>query len=265
MKKTVEKLTRNEAMKELALLAAEIAQHDRRYHGEDKPTISDAAYDALKRRNDEIEKRFPDLVRADSPSHRVGSRPSEKFAKVVHARRCFRSTMRSVDEDIADFAARVRRFLGLKENDEIVFTAEPKIDGLSASLRYENGIFVQGATRGDGAEGEDITANLRTIKGRSAAPLRRRAEDLRGARRGLHDAQGFLRAEQAPGERRQAYLRQSAQHRGGRGAPARSGDDGGAAAAFLRLYLGRDERDAGQDPVGHAAGVQGMGASRSAR
>jgi DNA ligase (NAD+) len=158
-----DKLSKAEAEKELARLAAEIAEHDRRYHGEDSPTISDAAYDALKRRNDAIEQRFPDLVRPDSPSHRVGARPLEKFAKVVHAKPMLSLDNAFSDEDIADFAARIRRFLALKEDDEVVFTAEPKIDGLSASLRYEDGMFVQGATRGDGAEGEDITANLRTI------------------------------------------------------------------------------------------------------
>lgn len=162
--KPVDKLTKTEAAKELEHLASEIAEHDRRYHGEDAPTISDAAYDALRQRNQAVEARFPELIRPDSPSHRVGAKASEKFAKVVHVKPMLSLDNAFADEDVADFVARIRRFLGMKDDADLAFTCEPKIDGLSASLRYEDGVFVQGATRGDGSEGEDITANLRTIK-----------------------------------------------------------------------------------------------------
>ena len=161
--KPVVQLTDEEAKAELAQLAEEIAGHDRRYYQEDAPTVTDAEYDALRRRNDEIEKRFPELIRHDSPSARIGAKPAERFEKVRHARPMLSLDNAFTEEDVRDFAARVRRFLGLSETDEVVLVAEPKIDGLSSSLRYEKGVFVLGATRGDGAEGENVTANIRTI------------------------------------------------------------------------------------------------------
>jgi DNA ligase (NAD+) len=159
----VERLTEAQARAELERLAAEIAAHDRRYYQEDAPTVSDAEYDALRRRNEEIEARFPDLVRADSPSRRVGAAPAQKFAKVRHAVPMLSLGNAFSDDDVTEFVDRVRRFLRLPEDEAVAFTAEPKIDGLSCSLRYEHGRLVNGATRGDGFEGEDVTANVRTI------------------------------------------------------------------------------------------------------
>ena len=162
--KPVEDLTEEEAAAALAYLAAEIARNDALYHGRDAPEISDAEYDALKRRNDEIEARFPALIRADSPSRRVGAAPSETFAPVVHARPMLSLDNTFSQEDVEDFVASVYRFLGRLPDNSIAFTAEPKIDGLSMSIRYENGRMVSAATRGDGTTGENVTANIRTIK-----------------------------------------------------------------------------------------------------
>ena len=161
--KPVEALDEAEADAELERLAAEIAEHDRRYYQEDAPLVSDAEYDALRQRNAAIEARFPELKRADSPSARVGVRPAGRFAKVRHAVPMLSLENAFAEDEIHDFFGRVRRFLGLGAEAPIRVTAEPKIDGLSASLRYERGRLVVGATRGDGYEGEEVTANLRTI------------------------------------------------------------------------------------------------------
>ncbi|WP_427024001.1 NAD-dependent DNA ligase LigA [Aureimonas ureilytica] len=156
-------MTKDEAAAELERLAVEMAEHDRRYYEDDAPEITDAEFDALRRRNAAIEARFPDLVRADSPSRKVGSAPSAKFAKIRHAVPMLSLDNAFSDEDVADFARRVRRFLGLSEAAPLAITAEPKIDGLSLSLRYEKGRLVSAATRGDGQVGEDVTANARTL------------------------------------------------------------------------------------------------------
>lgn len=161
--KPVESLTEAEAAEELERLAGEIAAADVAYHQNDAPEITDADYDALRIRNAGIEARFPELIRADSPTGAVGAPPAEGFAKVRHAVPMLSLAKAYTDQDVVDFIERTRRFFGRDADLELAFTAEPKIDGLSASLRYENGMFVQGATRGDGTVGEDITANLKTI------------------------------------------------------------------------------------------------------
>jgi DNA ligase (NAD+) len=159
----VDKLTSEQATQELERLAAEIAEHDRRYHSDDAPTVTDAEYDALRRRNLAIEQAFPDLVREDSPSKRVGGAVSEKFEKVRHAVSMLSLDNAFSDDDVRDFAERVRRYLRLPADEALPLTAEPKIDGLSLSLRYENGRLAVAATRGDGQVGENVTANARTI------------------------------------------------------------------------------------------------------
>jgi DNA ligase (NAD+) len=156
-------LTAAQAKAELARLTAEILRHDALYHQQAAPEISDAEYDALRQRLEAIEARFPKLIRPDSPSHRVGAAPAGGFAEVIHAVPMLSLNNAFDDEEVAEFLARIRRFLGLDAGQEIDLVAEPKIDGLSCSLRYEKGALVQAATRGDGARGENVTANVRTI------------------------------------------------------------------------------------------------------
>ena len=156
-------LTEAEALAELTSLADELAAHDIRYHQEDAPTISDADYDALKRRNGEIEALYPHLVRENSPSFRVGAARSTQFAPLTHGVPMLSLDNAFADDEAVDFDRRIRRFLNLSADELVAYTAEPKIDGLSCSIRYEGGRLVQAATRGDGRTGEDVTANVRTI------------------------------------------------------------------------------------------------------
>ena len=189
-----ENLTEEQAEAELKRLAKVLAEHDKRYYQDDAPSVSDAEYDALRQRNNAIEARFPELIRKDSPTRKVGAAPTGQFKKVRHALPMLSLDNAFADEDVTDFADRIRRFLKLPDDEKLIFTAEPKIDGLSMSLRYEGGKLVTAATRGDGSEGEDVTANIRTLddvpqtlKGKSIP------DGLRGARRSLHAAFGFHR------------------------------------------------------------------------
>lgn len=160
----VSALTDLEAAAELAFLAKRMAELDKAYYQADDPLVSDAEYDALKRRNEAIEARFPHLVRADSPSKKVGAKASEDFAKVTHSVPMLSLGNIFSTDEIFEFSNRIRRFLGLDDDAELAFMAEPKLDGLSFSALYVNGEFVRGATRGDGSVGEDITENLKQIK-----------------------------------------------------------------------------------------------------
>ena len=156
-------LSEAQAAEELAALADSLAAHDLRYHQQDAPTITDAEYDALKRRNLDLETRFPHLIRENSPSLQVGAARAEQFSPVEHGVPMLSLDNAFSNDEAIEFDARIRRFLKLSSTETVAYTAEPKIDGLSASLRYEHGVLVQGATRGDGRVGEDVTANLRTI------------------------------------------------------------------------------------------------------
>jgi DNA ligase (NAD+) len=160
----VAKLTKAQAKVEHKRLTLEIEGHDKAYYQDDAPKISDAGYDALRQRFNAIEARFPEFVTGSSPSQKVGAAPSGRFAKVRHAVPMLSLDNAFAEEDVVDFVGRIRRFLKLGDDDNIDFSAEPKIDGLSMSLRYEGGELVTAATRGDGAEGEDVTANIRTLE-----------------------------------------------------------------------------------------------------
>ena len=163
--KAIDELDEKQAVAELAHLAGEIARHNRLYHTDDAPEISDAEYDALMRRNAALEARFPTLVRADSPGKQVGAAPAGHLAKVSHARAMLSLDNAFSEEEVADFIARVRRFLKLSPAEPVLLTAEPKIDGLSCSLRYEDRRLVLAATRGDGTTGENVTANVAHVAG----------------------------------------------------------------------------------------------------
>ncbi len=253
--KPADDLTEAEAAAELERLAHEIAAHDKRYYQEDEPSISDADYDALRQRNNAIEARFPDLVREDSPSQRVGVAPTGKFATVRHAQPMLSLENAFDDDDVRDFVAQMMRFLGRPADEPIAITAEPKIDGLSMSLRYEAGKLVLGVTRGDGVTGEDVTANVKTIKDIPHA-LPKGVPSVVEIRGEIYLGKAdFLKLNQIQAEEGQAALRQSAQHGRRVAAPEGREDHRLAAAALLRLCLGRDERHARGHADGHGRGL----------
>src|SRR5436190_1495509 len=163
-KVSVEELSAKQAKAEHGRLHAELVEHDKRYYQQDTPTISDAEYDALRKRYGDIEQRFPNLRTLESLTLKVGVAPTGRFAKVRHAVPMLSLDNAFSDEDVTRFVERIRRFLKLSADEPLAFTAEPKIDGLSMSLRYEKGELVTAATRGDGTVGEDVTANIKTLK-----------------------------------------------------------------------------------------------------
>ena len=171
-----------------AKLRERIDEANYRYHVLDEPTITDAQYDALMRELEALEHDHPELRTDDSPTLRVGAKPLREFAQVTHAKPMLSLANAFSEQEVRDFVGRIVAATG---DDEPVFSTEPKLDGLAISLRYEDGVFVRGATRGDGATGEDVTANLQDDQGHSAAPARQGARAAGGARRGLHAARGF--------------------------------------------------------------------------
>ena len=259
--KPVDDLTEQAADSELARLAKAIAEADIAYHQKDAPEITDAEDDAMRRRNDAIEEAFPNLVREDSPSMSVGAPPAEGFAKVRHAVPMLSLAKAYTDQDVVDFIERGRRFFQRDEGLEIAFTAEPKIDGLSASLRYENGIFVQGATRGDGAVGEDITANLRTIRDipeRLAGSGWPQSIEIRGEVYMTYaEFQALKERSAATGGQDYVNPRNTA----GFAAPEGCFGHRQPQPQVLRLCLGPYQRRPRADPVRGGAEVQGLGFS----
>ncbi len=252
----VESLSEEEAGGELARLAAEIAHHDRLYYAEAAPAIDDAAYDALRRRNAAIETRFPELIRGDSPSRRIGAAPATGFAKVTHRVPMLSLENAFAEEGVRDFFAGIRNFfrrpedLALVAEDAIEIMAEPKIDGLSAALRYERGRLVLGCDpwRRRYRRGRDREyPHPRDRPGR--ARREGLARDHRDPRRSLYGARRVFCRERRARRRRRAGFRQPAQRRRGLAAPARSGDHRAPAAQILRLCLGRDQRAPSPEPM----------------
>jgi DNA ligase (NAD+) len=250
----VDKLTKAQAKVEHMRLTLEIEAHNERYYQNDAPTVSDAAYDALRRRLEAIEARFPDLVTKDSPTQTVGAAPARGFAKVQHAVPMLSLGNAFSDEDVTEFVERIRRFLKLDADQMPALVAEPKIDGLSLSLRYENGELVRAATRGDGFTGEDVTANVRTIKdiphtlkGRNVPA----ACEMRGEVYMLK--KDFLELNKKQAEADDTIFANPRNSAAGFAAPEGRLDHRIATAEILRLYMGRDERAARRHPARHAA------------
>ena len=255
----VDDLTEKQAKAEHARLAAEIAAHDRRYYQDDAPSVSDAEYDALRRRYGAIEERFPHLRTLESLTQRVGAAPSARFAKVRHAVPMLSLDNAFAEEDVVDFVGRIRRFLRLPDDEEIAFQrrAEDRRPVDVAALRGRRARHRRHARRRQRGRGRH--RQCEDAGGRSApAQGQGRAGGVRGARRNLHDQARLPRAQQRQAEAGEQHLCQSAQLRGRLVAAEGPVDHRVAAARLLRLCLGRDERDAGRHPVRHDQMVRVM-------
>ncbi len=259
-------LSAKQAKAEHARLQPGDRGNDKRYYQDDKPTITDAEYDALRQRYDAIEERFPDLRTLESLSLKVGAAPTGSFKKVRHAVPMLSLDNAFADEDVVDFVARIRRFLKLADDEKITFNAEPKIDGLSMSLRYEDGELVTAATRGDGSEGEDVTANIKTLKDVPQQLKGRHVPKVCEVRGEVYMTKpAFLELnerQKEAGEQIFVNPRNSAAGSLRQKDPSRHRV---AAARLLCLRLGRDERDAGADPIRHDQVASKPAASRPIR